>query len=94
LGRKTAKKGGSVNASGNPPAWPHETAPALRHLLPGVEHRKSRHLNNRAENSHRPTRRRKRQMQRFKSSGRAQDFFYARSYQHYRPRIVWYINYS
>src|SRR5271156_7208323 len=31
---------------------------AQRHLLPGVEHRQSRHVNNRAENSHRPTRRR------------------------------------
>ena len=37
---------------------------AKRELLPGVEHRKSRYLNNRAENSHRPTRRRERQMQR------------------------------
>jgi putative transposase len=41
---------------------------ARRQLLPGVEHRQSRYLNNRAENSHRPTRRRERQMQRFKSS--------------------------
>ena len=39
---------------------------AQRHLLPDVEHRGSRYLNNRAENSHRPTRRRERQMQRFK----------------------------
>ena len=31
---------------------------AKRHLLPDVEHRQSRYLNNRAENSHRPTRRR------------------------------------
>jgi putative transposase len=30
---------------------------AQRQLLPGVEHRQSRYLNNRAENSHRPTRR-------------------------------------
>ena len=40
---------------------------AQRHLLPGVEHRQSRYLNNRAENSHRPTRRRERQTQRFES---------------------------
>jgi len=33
---------------------------AQRQLLPGVEHRQSRYLNNRAENSHRPTRRRER----------------------------------
>ena len=48
---------------------------AQRQLLPGVEHRQSRYLNNRAENSHRPTRRRERQMQRFKSSEQAQNFF-------------------
>ena len=36
---------------------------AQRQLLPGVEHRHSRYLNNRAENSHRPTRRREQQMQ-------------------------------
>ena len=47
---------------------------AQRQLLPGVEHRQSRYLNKRAENSHRPTRRRERQMQRFKSSGSAQRF--------------------
>jgi putative transposase len=35
---------------------------AQSHLLPGVEHRQSRYLNNRAENSHRSTRRRERQM--------------------------------
>src|SRR3954454_23533816 len=40
---------------------------ARRQLFPGVEHRQSRYPNNRAENSHRPTRRRERQMQRFKS---------------------------
>jgi putative transposase len=45
---------------------------AQRHLLPGVKHRQSRYLNNRAENSHRPTRRRERQMQRFKSLEQAQ----------------------
>jgi hypothetical protein len=42
-------------------------AAAKRQILPGVEHRQSRYLNNRAENSHQPTRRRERQMQRFKS---------------------------
>jgi DDE superfamily endonuclease len=34
-------------------------------------------LNNRAENSHQPTRRRERQMKRFKSAGRAQRFLSA-----------------
>jgi hypothetical protein len=42
----------------------------------------------RGENSHRPTRRRERQMQRFKSSRHAQDFLSAHSfiYGHFRPR--------
>jgi transposase-like protein len=51
---------------------------AQRRFLPKVEHRQSRYLNNRAENSHRPTRRRERQMQRFKSPEQAQDFLSAR----------------
>src|ERR687895_846101 len=36
---------------------------AKREILPGVEHRQHRYLNNRAENSHRPTRQRERQPQ-------------------------------
>ena len=61
---------------------------AHREMLPEVRHRKSRYLNNRAENSHRPTRRRERQMQRFKSSSQAQQFLSAHSmiYGHFRPR--------
>src|SRR3954447_10152099 len=47
---------------------------AQREVLPGVRHGTSRYLNNRAENSHRPTRRRERQMQRFKSPEQAQRF--------------------
>jgi putative transposase len=47
-------------------------AAAKRELMPGVEHRQHRGLNNRAENSHQPTRRRERQMKRFKSPGHAQ----------------------
>ena len=42
--------------------------------MPGVEHRQHRRLNNRAENSHQPTRRRERIMKRFKSAGQAQRF--------------------
>jgi putative transposase len=42
--------------------------------VPGVEHRQSCYLNNRAEVSHQPTRRRERQMQRFKSARQAQRF--------------------
>src|ERR1700685_1573156 len=61
---------------------------ARRQLLPKVEHRQSRYLNNRAENSHRPTRRRERQMQRFKSSRQAQRFLSAHAliYGHFHPR--------
>jgi putative transposase len=47
---------------------------AKKELMPGVEHRRHRGLNNRAENSHQPTRRRERQMKRFKSAGQAQRF--------------------
>src|SRR5258707_7522071 len=36
---------------------------AKKDLIPGVEHRRHKGLNNRAENSHQPTRRRERQMQ-------------------------------
>ena len=46
-------------------------------LMPGVEHRRHKGLNNRAENSHQPTRRRERQMKRFKSPGQAQRFLSA-----------------
>jgi putative transposase len=47
---------------------------AKREIIPGVEHRQHRGLNNRAENSHQPTRRRERIMKRFKSAGQAQRF--------------------
>ena len=61
---------------------------AHREFLPRVEHRQSRYLNNRAENSHRPTRRRERQMQRFKSPEQAQDFLFAHAFihGHFHPR--------
>jgi putative transposase len=52
-------------------------AAAKRDILPEVEHRQSRHLNNRTEVSHQPTRRRERQMQRFKSACHAQRFLSA-----------------
>src|SRR5687767_3370902 len=50
---------------------------AKQEVMPGVEHRRHRGLNNRAENSHQPTRRRERQMKRFKSAGQAQRFLAA-----------------
>jgi putative transposase len=62
-------------------------AVAKREVLPDVDHRESRYLNNRAENSHRPTRRRERQMQRFKSMRQAQRFLSAHAFisGHFRP---------
>ena len=50
---------------------------AKREVMPSVEQRKHKGLNNRAENSHQPTRRRERQMKRFKSAGQAQRFLSA-----------------
>src|ERR671932_1462845 len=50
---------------------------AKREVLPSVEHRQSRYLNNRTANSHQPTRKRERAMQRFKSAGHAQRFLAA-----------------
>jgi putative transposase len=60
---------------------------AKRELLPGVGHRQHRYLNNRAENSHQPTRQRERRMQGFKSPGHAQRFLSASGpiAQHFRP---------
>jgi putative transposase len=57
-------------------------------ILPGVDHRQHRYLNNRAENSHQPTRQRERRMQGFKSAGHAQRFLaaYGLIAQHFRPR--------
>ena len=61
---------------------------AKREILPGVEHRQHRYLNNRVENSHQPTRQRERRMQGFKSPGHAQRFLsaYGPIAQHFRPR--------
>ena len=61
---------------------------AKREILPGVEHRQSRYLNNRCENSHRPPRQRARRMQGFKSAGHAQRFLSAHGpiVQPFRPR--------
>ena len=50
------------------------TATAIRDIMPSAEHIRGKRLNNRAENSHQPTRRRERKQQRFKSSKSAQRF--------------------
>jgi putative transposase len=61
---------------------------AKQEVLPGVEHRQHRYLNNRAENSHQPTRQRERRLQGFKSPGHAQRFLaaYGPITSHFRPR--------
>src|SRR5246127_699424 len=50
---------------------------AKREILPGVEHQQHKGLNNRAENSHQPTRLREKKMRRFKSSKQVQRFLSA-----------------
>jgi len=47
---------------------------ARRQVIPDVEHRSHKGLNNRAENSHLPLRKRERVMQRFRSAGALQRF--------------------
>ncbi len=61
---------------------------AHRRLMRSVEHRRSKYLNNRAENSHQPTRQRERAMKKFTSPGGAQRFLSAFSgiSPHFRPR--------
>jgi putative transposase len=50
---------------------------AHKQVMPSVEHRKHKCLNNRAENSHQPTRQRERIMRCFTSPGHAQRFLSA-----------------
>jgi putative transposase len=61
---------------------------AHREVMSSVEHRQSKYLNNRAENSHQPTRQRERAMKGFRSVGGAQRFLSAFSgiTPHFRPR--------
>jgi putative transposase len=62
--------------------------PALKRVLPHTEHRRHKGLNNRAENSHRPVRKRERALQRFTSSEHAQRFLepFSAVGDHVRPR--------
>jgi putative transposase len=61
---------------------------AHREIMPSVEHRSHKGLNNRAENSHQPTRQRERAMKGFRAVGGAQRFLSAFSgiSPHFRPR--------
>lgn len=63
-------------------------AAAKRIVMPRVAHRQHRYLNNRAENSHQPTRERERRMRRFKSARHAQRFVEVHGIitSHFRPR--------
>lgn len=60
---------------------------AHREVMPSVEHRSHKGLNNRAENSHQPTRQREHAMKGFRSVGAAQRFLSAFSgiSPHFRP---------
>jgi putative transposase len=61
---------------------------AKAEIMPGVEHRQHKGLNNRAENSHQPTRVREKVMRRFKSARQVQRFLSAFSHisSHFRVR--------
>jgi putative transposase len=61
---------------------------ALPRVLSKVKHQRGHWLNNRAENSHQPSRERERRMRRFKSPEQAQQFLsiYSTVSSHFRPR--------
>ncbi|MFI2511578.1 IS6 family transposase [Streptomyces sp. NPDC018972] len=67
---------------------PRSYRAAHREVMPSVEHRQAKYLNNRAENSHRPTRQRERAMKGCRSVGATQRFPAAFSGipPHFRPR--------
>ena len=60
---------------------------AHRQLASSVVHRSSKYLNNRAENSHQPTRQREKAMKGFRSVGAAQRFLasFSSISRHFRP---------
>src|SRR5919198_3962241 len=62
--------------------------PAIKRVLPTTEHRRHKRLNNRAENSHVPVRKRERILQRFKSAKHAQTFLepFSAVCNQFRPR--------
>jgi transposase-like protein len=66
---------------------PKSYGTAHRKLMPSVEHRSHKDLNNRAENSHQPTRQRERAMKGFRSPGRAQNpATFSQISPHFQPR--------
>lgn len=62
---------------------------AHREVMPSAEHRSSRYVNNRCENSHQPTRQRERAMKGFRSIGVAQRFLasFSRISSHFRSGL-------
>ena len=62
--------------------------PAVKGVLPTTEHRRRKRLNNRAENTHLPVRKRERVLQRFKSAEHAQSFLepFSAVCNQFRPR--------
>jgi len=77
-GRQTPVPQAPQEAGLSPSCARHRQAEELRRgkreIMPGVEHRQHKGLNNRGENSHQPTRRRARIMKRFKSPRHVQRF--------------------
>jgi putative transposase len=67
---------------------PASYPPELKRVLPQTKHRRHKGLNNRAENSHRPVRKRERALLRFKSPDHAQRFLepFSDVGNHFRPR--------
>lgn len=61
---------------------------AKREVMPAVEHRSHKGLNNRAENSHLPVRKRERMMQGFRSAGSLQRFILGAAKSLCHPRLT------
>jgi len=74
-------RGPQAKRAPDPSSFPQRHADYRRNIerevMPSIEHRQHKGLNNRAENSHQSTRRRERQMKQFKSASQAQRFLSA-----------------
>ena len=84
-----AAQGPAIRAAGDCHRQAGQLSGRCPRALPSVTHRRSKYLNNRAENSHQPIGVRERVMKRFASPGPAQRLpFFAFSHirQHLRPR--------
>jgi putative transposase len=69
---------------------------AKKRIMKNMEHQQHKGLNNRAENSHQPTRTRERRMRRFKSPGQAQRFLsvFEPIREHFHPKQLNQYDYS